>query len=212
MLTREKGAPAFDQTRAKMVSYIIVAILFGLMLVVGLKSSGGPQTFDGDKIEVRDCWACEGSGEKDGERCKDCLGNKTLKVVVPGPNHPAQVKGSVRDKTAFKNEQEAAEIAAKDAADTKLSLKPVQGGVGQATILVKGQNGEVELETKASGKFSTLLKPGTYTLVVSAQGFQEKTLTLEVAARQEPVWPKMPGRSVPEVDVTQCEILLDPAP
>lgn len=212
VLTKEKGAPSFDQTKAKMVAYIIVAILFGLMLVVGLKSSGGPQTFDGDKVEVRDCWACQGSGEKDGERCKDCLGNKKLKVIVPGPNHPVQVKGSVRDRSAFKDEAEAAEVAARDAADTKLSLKAVQGGIGRATILVKGQAGEIVLETKSTGKFKTLLKPGSYTLVVSAEGFKESTVSLEVPPREHPVWPKMPGRSVPEEDVTQCELLLEPAP
>lgn len=209
MLGKEKPAPTFDQSKAKVVAYFIVAAFFGLMLVVGIRSGGGPQTFEGDKIEVRDCRICSGSGESKGERCKGCLGNKKLKVVIPGPNHPAQIKGTVRDFSVFRDEADAQAEAAKDAAATKMSLKAVKGGIRNASILVKGSAGEIELETKSTGKYRSLLKPGEYTVVVNAEGFKEKTLSLTVAAREHPIWPKMPGQSRVDEDITQFDIFLE---
>lgn len=209
MLKKEQGAPTFDQTKAKMVAYFIVAIIFGLMLVVGLKSGGDLKTFEGDKIEVRDCRKCQGTGEVEGERCKGCLGNKKLKVIIPGPNHPVKIKGSVRDLGAFKDEAEGRAVAAKDAASTKISLKAVQGGVGQATIVLKSASTEMTLETKSTGKYQSLLKPGDYTAVVSAEGFKEKTLSLTVPPRKHDVWPKMPGQSRVDEDITWFEVFLE---
>ncbi len=211
MNTKDR-VPTFDQTKAKLIAYAFVAVLIGVMLVVGMRSSGGPQLWDGDVVESMDCQSCQGSGEVEGERCRGCLGAKKLKVVIPGPNHPAQLKGTVRDLSAFKSEEEGREVAAREAAETGLSLKPVQGGIGQAVLTLEGAEATIALETKATGKYSSLVKPGEYSVTVTAEGFQDQTLTLIVEPREHPIWPRMPGQERAEQDVTTLDVFLDRAP
>lgn len=203
--------PPIDQSKAKLIAYGIVAAFFALMLVMGLRSSGGPQTFQGDVVESRACLACQGTGENEGERCRSCLGAKKLKVVVPGPNHPVQIRGTVRDLSAFESLEKAQEQAAVDAKSRKLSLKPVQGAVREATISITGPEATIDLEPNATGKFKSLLKPQKYKVVVTAPGFAIEELTVEIPPLTQPVWPNLPGaKSMTEGESFQLDIFMKP--
>lgn len=199
-----------DTTKAKLIAYGIVAAFIGVMAVLGVRSVSGPQLYDGDKLESRDCPRCEGRGTFESEeRCRGCVGAKKLKVIIPGPEHPVSISGTVRDLGAFKNEAEAREVAEVDATTKKVTLKPVRGAVGNAQIVFKAAHGEFVIQGKATGRYSCAMKPGEYEVTVTADGFPEKKEQLTVPVRTHPVWPKMPGYRHPDPDALQYEIFLE---
>ncbi|MFN8611832.1 MAG: hypothetical protein U0931_30080 [Vulcanimicrobiota bacterium] len=51
-------------------------------------------------METRICrWCEEGPGTRPGGPCPGCKYAKQLKLIVPGPKHPAMVKGAIRDQS-----------------------------------------------------------------------------------------------------------------
>ncbi|MBS2035692.1 carboxypeptidase regulatory-like domain-containing protein [bacterium] len=156
--------------------------------------SMGPKTFTGDKVESRTCRWCNGSGqntEPEGEggpvrggACPGCGGSKTVQVIVPGPKHPALVKGTVRD------------IAKAPAADDGLTammearepMKPITGGISGAKASFQKDGSTQEISSASSGRFKILLEPGHYQVHVTADGFADLDTELDVAPRKEPIW------------------------
>lgn len=200
----------FDYNKAKIAAYVVVAGFLALMFVFGVRSASGPELADGDRVESLTCPICKGTGEgkQAGTRCQACLGNKLLKAVVPGPNHPVDVRGSVRDLAAFKDQADADEIAATDARNLNPSLTPVKGAVAGASLVFEGKSGKTEFTSKAVGKFSGVLVPGFYKLTVTAQGFPPKTQDLTVAPRKSPIWPEAGGLDPSNPDTLQLDIFL----
>lgn len=198
-----------DYNKAKIAAYVVVAFFLALMFVMGIRSATGPELREGDRIESLPCPVCQGSGEgkQAGKRCATCLGAKKLKAVVPGPNHPMLVKGTVRDLAAFKDEEEAEQIAETEAKDHRLSLKPVRGAVGQATLTFEGPEPS-EIQVKATGRYSGYLAPGTYQLWLRASGYAELSREVEVAPRQQPIWPEAAGLEEVPVESLQLDLFL----
>lgn len=184
-----------DYNKAKIAAYIVVAGFMAIMFVFGLRSAGGPELQDGDKVESLTCPVCAGSGEgkQAGTRCQACLGSKKLKAVVPGPKHPVDVRGTVRNLGDFKDQEEAATVIAKDAADWKVSLSPVRGAVANATVTFDGPSGRAEFTSKATGKFWGVLPPGEYQVTITASGYANQQQTLKIEPRQKPIWPEAGG-------------------
>ena len=155
--------------------------------------------------------ACDGGGEVGSKRCGSCLGAKKLKVVIPGPNHPVKIRGTVRDLSVFESLDEAQNEAAKDAASKKLSLKAVKGAIREATISISGPDASMVLESKSTGRFKSLLKPQEYRVTIEAEGYTSKTITIVVPPRIHPVWPKLPGgKALGEDETYQMDIFLEP--
>lgn len=182
-----------DSVQAKLIAYGIVAVFIGLITFLGIRSVSGPQLSKGDKLEVRTCRRCQGNGQEPGsdKRCRGCLGAKKVKVIVPGPEHPVEIGGTVRDLSAFEN-LESAQSLAQSESEPK-NLTPVRGAVRGAKIRFQGPSGTIELESKATGRFRGALKPGQYQVEVKAPGFQDTRQELSLAPRTQPIWPKMPG-------------------
>ncbi len=204
------SAGRLDYNKAKIAAYVVVAGFLALLFVYGVRTSGGPELFPGDKVESLTCPLCQGSGDgkQAGTRCQACLGNKLLKAVVPGPQHPAEVRGTVRDLAAFPSVAEAESAAARDAANTKPSLTAVQGGLANAKLVFEGPPGRTEFESKSTGKFWGMVPPGQYKLTVSADGFASQTREFTVAPRQQPIWPEAGGLDSSLREVQQLDLFL----
>lgn len=198
-----------DYNKSKIAAYVVVAFFLALMFVFGVRSMGGPELREGDRVESLACPVCGGSGEakEAGKRCATCLGSKKLKAVVPGPNHPALIKGTVRDLSAFKGQAEADSVAAQDAQSHKLSLQAVRGAVPRASLLFEGPE-NVEIVAKTTGRFSGYLKPGSYKLSVMAPGYAKLEREISVGPRQEPIWPEAAGLEEIPVEHLQLDLFL----
>jgi hypothetical protein len=200
-----------DYNKAKIAAYVVVAGFMAIMFVFGLRSATGPELHDGDKTESLTCPVCNGSGDgrEAGTRCQACLGAKKLKAVVPGPNHPVDLRGSVRDLAAFKDQAQADEITAYDAQNRKPSLTPVKGAVPRATIVFSGPAGTTEFSSKATGTFSGIIAPGQYKLTVTATGFATKNQDITIAPRQLPIWPEAGGLDPTLRESLQLDLFLE---
>ncbi len=198
-----------DYNKAKIAAYVVVAFFLALIFVVGVRSATGPELREGDRVESLACPVCDGSGEakEAGKRCATCLGAKKLKAVVPGPNHPMLIKGTVRDLSAFKDQAEADEVASTDAKDHKVSLRVVRGAVGQASLVFEGPE-RLEIQGKVTGRFSGYLKPGSYKLTVTAPGFAQLERQLQVDPRKDPIWPEAAGVEGIPVEHLQLDLTL----
>lgn len=199
-----------DYNKAKIAAYVVVAGFLALMFVFGVRSATGPELADGDKVESLSCPVCQGTGEgkQAGTRCQACLGNKLLKAVVPGPHHPVDVRGTVRDLAAFKDQNEADTVAEADAKNLKPSLTPVKGAVAGAIITFENASGKTELTSKAVGKFSGVLTPGAYKVTVNADGYAPKQVDLTVEPRKAPIWPDVAGLDPISPDTLQLDLFL----
>lgn len=170
------------------MAYAVVAIFVGVMAVLGVRSASGPQLYSGDRQETLPCRDCKNGPMKN---CKRCLGRGKVKVIVPGPHHPVEIRGTVRDAAAFANPEQAQQIADKESRE--ISLKPVQGAVAGARLTFELEGKKLNIEGKATGRFRCNLQPGHYQLVVRAEGYQDLKMSFDVPVRTRPVWPKRPG-------------------
>ncbi len=205
--------------------YSLLAMAVVCVAIVGIaRSMMKPQVYPGDRTEVRDCRWCGGTGEGGDERemamgegmpprgggggvCPGCRGKKKLSVVIPGPNHPAVVRGSVRDLKAMGDEAMNPEAAALLAFHENRSPGPVKGAVGGAKVVFDSGSKKVEYTVPASGKIKTMLVPGDYKVTVTADGFAEYHDEVHVAARREPIWDERARLVTEEAMAEQTEVL-----
>ena len=180
---------------------VFVALAFvGLGLFLTARFFMKPATYPGDVIEERECRWCGGTGvngpdlaesgapgTQPGATCIGCRGRKRLQVIVPGPNHPALVKGTVRDAAvAGRLDPEAAAMA--QFMENRDPREPVQGAVGDATLVAESGGKRLELPVAKTGRFRCLLAPGSYQVTIRAPGYRTSTTTLQVPQRREPIW------------------------
>ena len=209
MVSEEKFV-AVDNSKAKIVAYIVVAAFLALILVFGLRSSAQAPLHEGDKRESITCQWCEGAGTTEGERCRYCLGAKKLKAIIPGPNHPVRVRGTIWNLSAFPN-REAAELQAESVDYNKVLLKPLPETVNRATLRFEGADGEnTEIQGKVSGRFRGFLKPGDYKLKIEREGFSPYEQAVSIPVRQHPVWPDIPGVEIEDKDQVTMNVFLQP--
>ena len=190
-------------------------ILFPLILS---GCSMGPKSYPGDKIEMRACRWCGGSGQNTEPQheggppgtgaCPGCRGAKELKVIVPGPKHPALVKGAVRDASKLPggNDDVVALMEARE------PLKPLTGALGGAQVTFERDGAKQEVSSMPSGRFKILLEPGKYKVHLSAQGFADSDQEFEVAARREPIWEEKAHikTEAQEADTSYFDVALTP--
>ncbi len=207
------SAGRVDYNKAKLAAYVVVAGFLAIMFVFGVRSATGPELHDGDRVESLTCPVCEGTGDgkQAGTRCQACLGNKLLKAVVPGPKHPVDLRGTVRDSSAFKEQTEADKATAADAQNWKPSLTPVQGAVPQAQIVFEGATGRTEFTSKATGKYWGVIPPGRYKVTVRAPGYTEHEQEIEIAPRTHPIWPEAGGLDPSLSESLHLDLFLTPS-
>ena len=177
--------------------------------------SGGPKTFAGDKVETRACRWCNGSGVDDsgegpsaGGACPGCRGAKQLQVVIPGPKHPALVKGVVRDLSKLPGGPDDVVVLM----EAREPLKPITGALGGARLRFEKDGTTQEISSSSAGRFKILLEPGHYQVHLSAAGFADLDQPLEVAPLQEPIWAERAHLKTPEkdADTTYFDVSLTP--
>lgn len=206
-MTKEEKFPVVDRTKAKVIAYIVVAAFMAIMIVFGLRSAGQTPLHEGDQRRSITCKWCEGSGKLEGERCPYCLGAKKLKAVIPGPNHPVRVRGTVWDLSRFSSREEAEEKAAAEDYE-QVYLKARDQTVSRAKVRFKNDSEEFLLEGKVSGRFWGFVKPGEYTLTVEHPEFQTYETEFTVPVREHPVWPEIPGVEIEDEDQLELELFL----
>lgn len=187
---KQSWQPA-DPAHQKLMAYIVVAVFIAVMAVMGMRSVSGPQLFQGDKLETVTCQVCQGSGHEGNRNCRLCLTKGKVEVIMPGPLHPVDIRGSVRDAAAFATAELAQAVSDREAKE--LRLQRPQGAVGGARLTFEKDGKKISIEGAASGWFHGNLPPGTYQVTVTAEGYQELHQSLEVPVRQKPVWPNRMG-------------------
>lgn len=191
-------------TRGKLTAYAVVAVFVGVITFLGVRSASGPPVFPGDKLETRTCRQCQGSGTDDdpntGGRCPFCAGSKNCQVIVPGPNHPVNLRGSVVDAAAFKSKGEAELDAMLEVNDT-VGLKPVKGAIGEASLVFQSGSKKIELVSSGNGKFRGAIAPGDYDVTVKKSGYSDTSMKLHVPARSQPIWMEHAKMKMPDPDV-----------
>jgi hypothetical protein len=208
-VAKEDKFRSVDQSKAKIIAYIVVAGFMGLMLVFGLRSSSQVPLHEGDERRSITCKWCEGTGKMGEERCKYCLGAKKLKAVIPGPNHPLRVRGTVWNVAHFGSEEKAREAAESEDYE-KVYLKTRPEAVGQARIIFQNSDAEVVMEAKPSGRYWGYLVPGDYTVSVMHPEFEKMEQAFTVPVREHPIWPEIPGVEVEDEDQLDLELYLRP--
>jgi hypothetical protein len=209
-MVKEDKVRSLDRSQAKVIAYIVVFAFLAIMLVFGIRSSSQTPLHEGDERRSITCQWCEGSGTLEGERCKYCLGAKKLKAIIPGPNHPLRIRGTVWNLGSFDSKAAAEEKAsAEDYEEVFLKARPQT--VGQAKLTFKNDTDEVVLDSKVSGRFWGFIPPGEYTLTVEHPDFPNHQMQYTVPVREHPVWPQIPGVEIPDEDQLTLDIFLGSA-
>jgi hypothetical protein len=206
-MKNEDKIRTIDQSKAKIVAYIVVFAMMAIMVVFGIRSMGQTPLHEGDERRSIICKWCEGVGTLEGERCKFCLGAKKLKAVIPGPNHPVEIRGTLWD-LSFYGSEEKAQKAAETTDYDKVSFKPVPGRVGMTNMQFTKGEITTEFKSKVGGRFRGFLVPGDYQLTIEAPGFAKYQRELNVPVRQNPIWPDIPGVELEDEDLLELEIFL----
>ena len=170
-------------------------VLLILMALLGGCSSS--QVYPGDRTEMRTCRWCGGTGVesanaydgspppgvKPGAPCVGCAGAKQLKVILPGPKHPAWVRGTVRDGSR------AGEVPVQTLLmENHRPMSPILGAVVGAKLHFEGAGKPLDIASNGTGRFKILLEPGSYKVSIHADGFADKVEELKVAPRRAPIW------------------------
>lgn len=207
------------QLEPRRVATLGVATVICIAFVILARMGTRPQMYAGDRTEVRACQFCGGTGlesaqsegppppgVRPGGPCVGCRGAKNLTVIIPGPKHPAWVKGSVRDEKLAANLPVEAVLS-----ESQRPMQKVAGAITGAKLTFEGQGKKVEINSNLTGRFKVALEPGHYSVKISAKDFQEKSEQIEVAALKSPIWPKESARLVTpeqEADITRVDFLL----
>jgi hypothetical protein len=124
---------------------------------------GQAPLFDGDTRKEMTCITCDGLGAVKTEPCKICWGRGVADYVIPGPNRPQQLVGTVHDTRS----------------------KPLTGA--EIAITDKAQPGEpIIMKTNDDGQFGFKFPPGTYHLRLT-HGTLALDQDLTVEANSEPI-------------------------
>lgn len=134
--------------------------------MLGAGMLGRAPEYEGDVRKEMTCLTCDGLGRtgKEKEACSTCRGRGVAEFIVPGPNRPIQVVGTV----------------------TNAENKPVpEAEVG---IREPGTDeDQLRYRTNPSGQFGVKLPPGKWEILVQAEGQGTAQKTLEVVALNQPI-------------------------
>ena len=148
---------------------LLLGIAVIMMLVPTILYSAGmlgrAPIFEGDVRKEMTCVSCDGLGRSAKEEvCPTCRGRGVAEFIIPGPNRPLQLVGTVKDSSG--KTVEGADIAAR---------------------MAEGDETSLMLKTNGDGQFGIKLPPGSYVLSITAEGKGSVTEEVVVEANHEPL-------------------------
>jgi len=143
---------------------------------------GRAPLFEGDTRKEMTCITCDGLGRTGKEEsCPSCRGRGVADFIIPGPNRPVQLVGTVKDSAG----------------------QPVKGAEVRARQ-AEGDQTEVLLESNQDGQFGIKLPPGAYVISVAVEGKGSVSESLLIEPQTEPI----PARGAETLHKFEKEFLL----
>lgn len=119
--------------------------------------------FEGDTRKEMTCLACDGLGQVKGEKCHTCYGRGVADYILPGPNRPQQLVGTLHDSKG----------------------KPLTGA--EIAITEVGQKAEpIVMKTNDDGQFGFKFPPGNFHLKLT-HGSLAAEQDLKVESNSKPI-------------------------
>ena len=151
-------------------------------LLYGANMLGRAPIFEGDVRKEMTCISCDGLGRSaEKESCDTCRGRGVAEFILPGPNRPIQLIGTVRDSAG--DTVEGADVATKQA---------------------EGDDTELLLKTNGDGQFGIKLPPGNYVIKISKDGSGSVEETLNMKANPDP----LPARTLDTLHKLEQKFIL----
>lgn len=154
-------------TRQRLLLGIAVLLMFTPTILYSAGLLGRAPMYDGDIRKEMTCITCDGLGRTGKEEtCGTCHGRGVAEFILPGPNRPVQLVGTVLNTSGEKIE--GADVAVHIAGETP------------------GENGARELlfKTNGDGQFGVKLPPGEF--VVKVQNDKGDTTQESVLVERNP--------------------------
>jgi hypothetical protein len=140
-------------TKQRLLLGIAVLLMFTPTFLYSAGLLGQPPLYDGDVRKEMTCLTCDGLGTSaEKESCGTCRGRGVADFIIPGPNRPQQLVGTV-----FNASGETIEGA--DIAVHVSGAVPGEGGVK-----------ELLFKTNPDGQFGVKLPVGEYVIKASVEG------------------------------------------
>lgn len=156
------GTRASSKMNTLLRQRILLGLAILLMMVPTFLFVAGPlrrpPMFEGDRLVELDCSVCRGVNPE----CETCAGKGKSTFVIPGPNRPIYLVGTVTDRASG-------------------------ASLAGASVKVSTEAGPIELKTSEEGQFGLRLPPGTYPLRIQDEKHPVLDETLEVAPNQQPI-------------------------
>lgn len=141
---------------------ILLGLAVLMMLAPTFMYAGGylgrAPLFEGDSRKEMTCVTCDGLGKVKDEKCTTCYGRGVAEFIIPGPNRPVQLVGTVHDTGA----------------------KPLVGAEIEITESVN-PGPPIVMRTNDDGQFGFKFPPGSYKLKL-----KHEKLALDQEIKVEP--------------------------
>lgn len=178
-------------------AFIFLALCLPAYLYV-VECATATTLYPGDQLEERGCRECGGSGdpgqyaeEIPGLRgCPACGGTGQVEVIIPGPNRPTRVRGTVRH---WRQDEEQGfslpDMYGGGLTGASHLMAPCPDGIAGAEVRFTRSGAEdIVVETNRNGRFLALLPPGEYRVTTSAAGLPGDERELMIAPLTEEIW------------------------
>lgn len=172
-------------SKQRLLLGIAVLLMFVPTFLYGAGMLGRAPIFEGDVRKEMTCITCDGLGRSGKEEsCQTCRGRGVADFIIPGPNRPIQLVGTVTD--AGSKKVEGADVAVREA---------------------EGGPAEVLLKTNQDGQFGVKLPPGDYVLKVTTPSQGSLQENLSIAENKAP----LPARSLETLHILEKDFSLGSA-
>lgn len=146
-------------TRQRFLLGLAVLMMLAPTFMYAAGKLGQAPMFTGDTRKEMTCLSCDGLGTTQGISCKNCYGRGVGDYIIPGPNRPIQLIGTLHDPKA----------------------KPLVGAEIAITESGDKESKPVIMKTNDNGQFGFRFPPGSYHLKLS-----HDTLAAEQEVTVEP--------------------------
>jgi hypothetical protein len=140
---------------------ILLGLAVLMMLAPTFMYAGGylgrAPMFEGDQRQEMTCLACDGMGKVKEEPCKTCYGRGVAEYILPGPNRPLQLVGTVYD------------VKSRPLVGAEIEITPSEN-----------PGAPIVMRTNHDGQFGFKFPPGSYKLKLKHEKLAaEQSLTVE---------------------------------
>lgn len=204
----------------RMVVILLAIPVFYYVTTSSIAYVTGPDLYEGDVLEKRTCRECGGDGKQEpdpsfpmvGDRCVACRGKGEVEVIVPGPNRPTRIWGTVQVADKPRSEDDLDDFlppagGRSQTLMTGFGARAVPGAIGKVTVRFLTEAGAVaeEIQSNSGGGFSQRLGPGKYKVVFRKEGYEPLETALEVPVMEGLIWLEK-AETIRE-DASRAEIL-----